>query len=198
MTKGKLKKIEIGIEKRPDIFENQVNSKSVFLALGSNLDSKFGSKLKNLEIAQLLIISENIDIIDRSSYYETLSYPNKEEPKFVNCVIKINTKLTPMNLLNLILNIEKKIGRTRKKIKKNEPRVCDIDIIDYKGKLIRSTNNSNLTIPHKFLHQRHFVLIPLAEICPGWIHPKFGTKIDFMLNKLNTADLNSVKKICNE
>ena len=141
MTKGKLKKIEIGIEKRPDIFENQVNSKSVFLALGSNLDSKFGSKLKNLEIAQLLIISENIDIIDRSSYYETLSYPNKEEPKFVNCVIKINTKLTPMNLLNRILNIEKKIGRTRKKIKKNKPRVCDIDIIDYKGKLIRYTNN---------------------------------------------------------
>ena len=165
------------------------------MALGSNLNSEFGSRLKNLEVAQLLILSKNINIIDRSSYYETLSYPNKEEPKFVNCVIKINTKLTPMNLLNRILNIEKKIGRTRKKIKKNKPRVCDIDIIDYKGKLIRSTNNSNLTIPHKFLHQRHFVLIPLAEICPGWIHPKFGTKIDFMLNKLNTADLNTIKKI---
>ena len=83
--------------------------------MGSNLDSKFGSKLKNLEIAQLLIISENIDIIDRSSYYETLSYPNKEEPKFVNCVIKINTKLTPINLLNLILNIEKKNWENKKK-----------------------------------------------------------------------------------
>jgi 2-amino-4-hydroxy-6-hydroxymethyldihydropteridine diphosphokinase len=52
-----------------------------------------------------------------------------------------------------------------------------------------------LTIPHKFLHHRHFVLIPLAEICPNWIHPKFGTKINFMLNKLSTAGLNSVKKI---
>ena len=166
------------------------------MALGSNLNSEFGSRLKNLEVAQLLIISKNIDIMDRSSYYETLSYPNKNDPKFVNCVIKINTKLSPKNLLNVILNIEKKIGRIRKK--KNEPRVCDIDIIDYKGKLIRSTNYLNLTIPHKFLHHRHFVLIPLAEICPNWIHPKFGTKINFMLNKLNTAGLNSVKKICNE
>ena len=88
MTKGKLKKIEIGIGKRQDILENQVNSQSIFLALGSNLNSEFGSRLKNLEVAQLLIISKNIDIIDRSSYYETLSYPNKNDPKFVNCVIK--------------------------------------------------------------------------------------------------------------
>jgi len=85
------------------------------LALGSNLNSEFGSRLKNLEVAQLLIISKNIDIIDRSSYYETLSYPNKNDPKFVNCVIKINTKLSPKNLLNVILNIEKKIGKIQNK-----------------------------------------------------------------------------------
>ena len=193
MTKDKLKKIEIGIGKRQDILENQVNSKSIFLALGSNLNSEFGSRLKNLEVAQLLIISKNIDIIDRSSYYETLSYPNKNDPKFVNCVIKINTKLSPKNLLNVILNIEEKIGRIRKK--KNEPRVCDIDILDYKGKLIRSNNCSNLTIPHHFLHHRHFVLIPLAEICPDWVHPKFKVKINFLLDKLNSSDLNYIKKI---
>ena len=165
------------------------------MALGSNLNSEFGSRLKNLEVAQLLIISKNIDIIDRSSYYETLSYPNKNDPKFINCVIKINTKLTPNKLLSVLLKIEKVIGRTRKKNKKNDPRVCDIDIIDYRGKLIRSTNYLNLTIPHKFLHHRHFVLIPLAEICPNWIHPKFGIKINFILDNLNASDLNSIKKI---
>ena len=80
------------------------------MSLGSNLESEFGSRLKNLEIAQLLIISKNIDIIDRSSYYETISYPNKKNPKFINCVIKINTKLTPNKLLNVLLKIEKVIG----------------------------------------------------------------------------------------
>ena len=85
------------------------------------------------------------------------------------------------------------MGRIRNK--KNEPRICDIDIIDYKGKLVRSNNYSNLIIPHKHLHQRYFVLIPLAELCPNWIHPKFGKKINFMLNKLSSADLNSIKKI---
>ena len=193
MTKGKLKKIGIGTEKRPDILENQVKLKNIFLSLGSNLESKFGSRLKNLEIAQMLILSKNIDIIDRSSYYETLSYPNKKDPKFINCVIKVHTNLAPNNLLNIILNIEKEIGRKRNK--KNEPRVCDIDILDYKGKLIRSNKCSNLTIPHHFLHRRHFVLIPLAEICPDWVHPKFKVKINFLLDKLNSSDLNYIKKI---
>ena len=165
------------------------------MSLGSNLESEFGSRLKNLEIAQLLIISKNIDIIDRSSYYETISYPNKKNPKFINCVIKINTKLTPNKLLDVLLKIEKVIGRTRKKNKKNEPRVCDIDIIDYKGKLITSNSYSKLIIPHKLLHLRYFVLIPLAEICPNWIHPKFGIKINFILDNLNASDLNSIKKI---
>ena len=99
------------------------------MALGSNLNSEFGSRLKNLEVAQLLIISKNIDIIDRSSYYETLSYPNKNDPKFVNCVIKINTNLSPKNLLNVILNIEEKIGRIRKKKMNQEFVILILSII---------------------------------------------------------------------
>ena len=198
MTKEKLKRIENGTGKKQDILENQAKYKNIFLALGSNLDSKIGSRIKNLEIAQLLLISNNIYILERSNYYETLSYPNKRNPKFINCVIKAHTNLNPKKLIEKILDIEHKIGRNRISNKKNEPRVCDIDIIDYKSKIINKSKNPNLTIPHKELHKRNFVLVPLYEICPNWIHPKLKLKIKFLLNKLSPTELNYIKRISNE
>ena len=77
----------IGIGKNPDTLEGQASTKNVFLALGSNLSSKFGSRIQNLEIAQLMLLSSGINIVDRSSYYESLSYPIKSKPKFINIVI---------------------------------------------------------------------------------------------------------------
>ena len=67
------------------------------------------------------------------------------------------------------LNVENDLGRTR--VKKNEPRVCDIDIIDYDQKIMKSTKNSNLILPHPEMHKRNFVLLPLYEITKSWIHP---------------------------
>ena len=196
MIKDKLKNLEIGIEKNQDILENQANSKSIILAIGSNLDSKYGNKMKNLEIAQLLLISNGIYIIKKSSYYESLSDPNYKDPKFINCVLEVQTNLKPIYLINIIFKIEKFLGRNRKNSIKNKPRVCDIDIIDYKGKTINYYKKlNNLIIPHKLMHKRLFVLIPLLEILPNWIHPKFKVNINFLLKKSNISNLNNVKKV---
>ena len=127
MIKEKLKSREIGIEKNQDISEKLARKSRVLLALGANLNSKFGNRIETLEIAQTYLINNGIKIIKKSCYYESLSYPNTNDPKFINCVLSITTDLGPIKLMDVIINIEKKIGRVRNK--KNEPRVFDIDII---------------------------------------------------------------------
>ena len=98
-----------------------------------------------------------------------MSWPDKKKPKFVNIVLKTKTSLSPKDLMKKCLYIEKELGRLRNK--KNEPRTCDIDIIDYDKKIIKDKKNQNLTIPHPKMHKRNFVLLPLFEIAKTWIHP---------------------------
>ena len=189
-----LKNKEIGIEKDPDILEKQANIHSVFLSLGSNLNSIHGDKIKNLELAQEHLFKEGITIKNKSSYYESLSFPNINDPKFINCVLHIFTNLKPFELMNLLLDIEKKLGRIRNK--KNEPRICDIDIIDYDQKIINTSyNGSKLCIPHEKLRDRIFVLLPLSEIAPNWNDPISKLNIHSLIEALKKDKINSIKKI---
>ena len=170
--------------KKQDILENQVNT--VYLSLGSNL----GNRRINLEKAKFLLSKGNVKILKSSRFYESKSWPNIKFPKFLNIVIKVQTNLSPYDLFNLIKNIEKKIGR--KKTFKNYPRVCDIDIIDFDGKIV---DKSDLQIPHPRLHQRNFVLIPLFEISKKWFHPVFKANISKLIGKLSIIDLMGIKLI---
>ena len=125
---------------KQDISENQANI--AYLAIGSNI----GNKRRNIEKAKYLLEISQIKIVKSSSIYETYSWPNRKHPKFYNIVIKIITKLKPINLFCTIKKIEKKLGR--KKSKTNSPRTCDIDILDYKGSKYKlSSNNNQLLIP---------------------------------------------------
>ena len=108
---------------KQDISENQVNK--VFLGIGSNI----GNKKRNIEKTKFLLQRNSIKILKSSNIYETYSWPNKNQPKFYNIVIKVITNLKPANLFFVIKNIEKELGR--KKVLINEPRTCDIDILDY-------------------------------------------------------------------
>ena len=116
---------------RQDTFENQV--KTIYLGIGSNL----GNRKINLNIAKFMLSKCNIKILESSSFYESLSWPDSNKPKFLNIVLKIKTDLPPINLLYICKEIEKNLGL--KKTKKNAPRVCDIDIIDYGNKLYSLT-----------------------------------------------------------
>ena len=151
----------------------------IHLNIGSNLDSNFGNKYENISIAVNLLINSNIVIKKISSFYKTPSYPNKNLPKFVNIGVLIDCKNNDLDLLKKINLIEKKVGRV--KSRKNSPRVCDIDIIDFNG-LIKKTKN--LQLPHPRSHLRNFVLFPIKEIDPEWIHPILRKNVDFLISDL--------------
>ena len=151
----------------------------IHINIGSNLDSKYGTKFKNISIAINLLIDSKVKIKKISNFYETPSYPNKNLPKFANIGLLAEYDFDHTKLIKEISLIEKKIGRV--KSKKNDPRVCDIDIIDFNGLIKR---NKLLKLPHPRSHTRNFVLYPIKEIDPNWIHPIFKKNVDFLINEL--------------
>ena len=166
-----------------DILEKQ--AKIVYLGIGSNL----GNKTRNIENAKIELVKNKIKILKCSSYYETLSWPNPNLPKFYNLVLKAKTKLDKIRLLKLCKNIEKYLGR--KKSKKNSPRICDIDILDYG----RQKCETHLKLPHPRMHKRNFVLIPLFEVDNDWKHPITKQHIKKLIFSLSNRDISSIKQI---
>ena len=152
----------------------------IHINIGSNLDSKHGTKFKNISIAINLLVNSKLKIKKISNFYETPSYPDKKLPRFANIGLLAEYGFNHSKLIKDILLIEKKIGRI--KSKKNDPRVCDIDIIDFNG-LIK--DNKSLKLPHPRSHIRNFVLYPIKEIDPKWIHPIFKKNVDFLINELS-------------
>ena len=163
------------------------------LGLGSNLSSSFGDRFENLNLAVSYLEANKIKIIKKSSFYETPSFPDIKNPKFINIIVEISTYLPPEDLASVLIFVEEKLER--KRIKKNEPRTCDIDIIDYDQKIIRNNNNQNLTLPHPKMHVRTFVLLPLFEITQQWMHPEKKIEIKKLINSLNIKDLRTIKQI---
>ena len=166
-----------------DILENQ--AKSVYLGIGSNL----GNKKNNIEKAKFELTQNDIKILESSNFYESLSWPNPKNPKFLNVVIKISTNFEPADLLRLCKKIEINLGR--KKSLKNSPRECDIDLIDYNCQ----KSVSNIILPHPRMHRRNFVLLPLFEINKDWIHPVTKKHIKKLILSLSNRDIRSIKKI---
>ena len=166
----------------------------IFLGLGSNLPSKYGDRFTNINLAISFLEGYGIKVIKKSSFYETPSYPNNENPKFINVIILVETTLPPVDLMSVLIFIEKKLERKRGK--KNDPRTCDIDIIDYNSQILNLRyNNLELTVPHKELTSRNFILFPLQEISPTWKHPKTKEIVSVLLQKLSEEDKNSILKI---
>ena len=171
--------------KRQDILENQV--KIVFLGIGSNL----GLRKTNIEKAKFLLAGYNLDFLSVSSYYETPSWPDPKKPMFLNIIIKLKCNYNPKELLKICKSIEIQLGR--KKGKKNNPRTCDLDILDF-DRLV-SKKNSKINLPHKMMHKRNFVLFPLFEIQKNWTHPDKQIDVKTLISLLPDRDIRSIKKI---
>lgn len=148
---------------------------SVFLALGSNL----GKPVEMIK-SVLRVISEEIGTIKRQSHiYTSKSWGYNSENLFFNQVIMVETILSPDILLNDVLKIESEFGRTRDN-SNYQDRTIDIDILFYNDMVI---NTEHLIIPHPLIHKRKFVLFPLHEIAPEFIHPVINIPIkDVLLN----------------
>jgi 2-amino-4-hydroxy-6-hydroxymethyldihydropteridine diphosphokinase len=163
-------------------------AKNIYLGIGSNI----GNKKRYIEQAKFKLQNYNIKILKSSSYYESKSWPNPKNPKFINIVVKVKTKLSPIKLLKICHLIEISLGR--KRYKKNSPRTCDIDIIDYDQKTLIN-KKEKLILPHSKMTQRNFVLLPLFEIEKSWKHPKSKINIVELIGSLEIIDLRSIKQI---
>ncbi|MCZ7601439.1 MAG: 2-amino-4-hydroxy-6-hydroxymethyldihydropteridine diphosphokinase [Melioribacteraceae bacterium] len=140
-----------------------------FIGFGSNIDDRMAYINKGIELLE----SENkCSIKNVSSIYETKPYGYTEQNNFLNCVVEISTSLSLQELLNLTKNTESQIGRIKRE--KWGPREVDLDILFYND-LIYS--DEKITVPHKDVLNRDFVLIPLCEIAPDFIHPVEKKKI---------------------
>ncbi len=143
--------------------------KTVYIGLGSNV----GDRAAQIEaaIAQLGALGA---VTARSSLYETEPMEMPNQPWFLNGVVALETELMPKQLLGRLLDIERSLGRKRNAAQPKGPRTIDLDILLFAGSII---DTAGLTIPHPAMHQRRFVLEPLAEIAPDVRHPVFKRTI---------------------
>ncbi len=154
----------------------------VYLSLGSNL----GDKVGNIQQASSLLTNDgNLKLIRASAFYDTEPWGEKKQDWFLNAVLEISTKLSPIDLLKHCLNIEKIMGRVRDKNKKWAERIIDIDILFYENDII---NKMDLIIPHPLLHKRAFVLVPLLELIADYKHPIFNKTIEELYELLEDPE----------
>lgn len=146
------------------------------MGIGSNKGNPVRHCLDSIEYISSL---EDVKVLRKSSLYRTEPVGFKEQDWFINCVAEIKTQQTPHTLLQMLQQIEDRMGRMRNK--KWGPRIIDLDILLYGQEIVV---DENLYIPHPELHLRRFVLVPLNEIASYAIHPMFGVSIKGLLDRL--------------
>lgn len=157
----------------------------VLIGLGANLSSKIGGPRATLEAALTRMSQLGVIIEQQSSWYRTSPVPASDQPDFVNAVASVRTELPPEDLLKTLRAIEIEFGRVRQE--KWEARAIDLDLLAYDDLQILETpqtGEQTLQIPHPRLQERRFVLQPLAEIAPLWVHPTLGKTARELLAEL--------------
>ncbi len=151
----------------------------VFLQLGSNL----GDREQLLFDATTIITDKIGTVVSKSKVYESTPWRVEAQENYLNQIVKIETGFTPEETLQFALDIEEELGRVR--VEKWGERLIDIDIIFFNDEIIET---SDLCIPHKHMHERNFVLEPLNEIAPEYIHPKYKKTVAELLEQSKDAE----------
>ncbi len=159
----------------------------VYLSLGSNLGDRVGYVQ---QAVSLLSGDDNIKLVATSSFYETEPWNFKTDNWFVNAIIAISTTYEPMELLHVCHRIENQLGRDRKNESGYNDRTIDIDIVFYDDKIINETdeNGNNLTIPHPLMHERAFMLVPMLEVAPSFVHPVLNKTVTEIYDELDEPE----------
>lgn len=155
----------------------------VYLSLGSNKGDRIGYIQ---QATGLLGAVENISIIRTSAFYETEPWNMNTDIWFVNAIVEVKTSLSPQALLEECKKVEARLGRKHSESKVYEDRSIDIDILFYGKDII---NEENLTVPHKYLHLRAFILVPMLELNPDFEHPVLHRTISELHNDLENPEM---------
>jgi 2-amino-4-hydroxy-6-hydroxymethyldihydropteridine diphosphokinase len=139
----------------------------ILIGIGGNLESaRYGPPRDTLSAALAALKEKRVKILRRSEWYRTEPVPRSDQPWFINGVVSSATELGPQDLLMLLQATERQFGRIRGE--PNAPRILDLDILDYQEEVM---DTPSLVLPHPRLHERRFVLMPIADIAPDWRHP---------------------------
>ena len=154
----------------------------ILIGLGSNLLSpEFGPPMETLEAALCALTDEGVGVESRSRWYTSPPYPPSAQPHYINGIALVTTELRPAALLDILHRVEKRLGRVRRT--RWESRIVDLDLLAYDD-LVIDSDSGGLEVPHPRLHERLFVLQPLAEISDVWRHPKLRLTASEMIAKL--------------
>ena len=158
----------------------------IFVALGANLPTEVhGPPEAGLRAALAAMPDRAITVAGVSRFYRSAPVPASDQPWYVNAVARIETGLPPQQLLRALFDIEAGFGRVRRD--RNDARVLDLDLLDYDGHVGHwpaADGLPALTLPHPRLAERAFVLLPLAELTPGWRHPASGESLEALIAAL--------------
>jgi 2-amino-4-hydroxy-6-hydroxymethyldihydropteridine diphosphokinase len=156
--------------------------KGIYLSLGSNI----GERAANIARAVAALAGSSVRVVKRSALYETEPVEFLAQDWFLNCVVEVETDLAPGELMRALLDIERSMGRERVLLK--GPRIIDMDILLHGSRVVRE---EDLEIPHPRMTERRFVLVPLAEIAPGVVHPALKKTVAKLLTE--TSDRSEVR-----
>lgn len=187
-----------------------MKSALTIVALGANVRSEAGNPQKTLEIALKLINHSEISLLRVSSWWRTPAYPPESGGEFVNAVATVQCSFTPSDLLLRLHDIENQLGRVRRK--RWEPRICDLDLIAVGDQIapdraeverlmalgltaVDEPPPDQLVLPHPRMHERGFVLAPMAEVAPDWLHPILGETTTELLAHLPADHLKEMARL---
>ncbi len=181
------------------------------VALGSNMPSDQGDPAATLDVAVAQIAAvPGLTVMRKSKWYRTPAFPPGSGPDFVNGAAIAATDLPPTEILAVLHQIEAKLGRTRDK--RWEPRICDLDLIGVGDRVSPNQDTlrhwmsldtataaaerpGGLILPHPRMHERGFVLVPLADIAPNWVHPVLGKRVRDLVGELPIDDLDRIRPL---
>lgn len=139
----------------------------ILIALGANQPSAAGPPAATLRAALAALEGEGVRIVAVSRFYGSPAWPDPADPPYVNAVALVETALSPRQLLDVLHAVEARFGRERRAL--NAPRTLDLDIVDYGGRVESPPDGP--VLPHPRAHERVFVLAPLLDVAPDWVHP---------------------------
>ncbi|WP_240626340.1 2-amino-4-hydroxy-6-hydroxymethyldihydropteridine diphosphokinase [Thalassospira lohafexi] len=161
---------------------HHTSENAILIAFGANLPTdQYGAPAQTLKAALEHLAKDGDVLVDCvSSFYETAPVPVSDQPWYVNGVARLSTDLSAHDLLSRLHDVESEFGRVRRE--RNAARVIDLDLVAYGRELI--AEDGGIQVPHPRMAERAFVLLPLRDVAPGWVHPVLNRSVEDLISDL--------------